>query len=121
MFSVSANNVITITRGDSASTAIYINRGTKLDPERYVLTENDAVYVGIMEFNQSFEDAIVKYKLTSENLNQDNDVTWTIKSTDTEYLEPGKYFYQIKLVRNDGTENQLVDTIVSKTELFIQD
>lgn len=118
MFSVAANNVITITRGDSASTVIYINSGNKLNPVRYTLTGTDAVYVGIMEFNQPFEEAIVKYKFTVDNLNQDGDVVWTIKPTDTEYLEPGKYFYQIKLNRNDG---EFVDTIVSKTEFFIQD
>lgn len=118
MFSVADNNIITITRGDTASTAIYINSGTNLDPEKYILTSDDVVYIGIMEFGQMFEDAIVKYRLTSENLNDDNNVVWEIKSTDTEYLEEGKYFYEIKLTRSNG---ELVDTIVSKTEFFIQD
>ena len=118
MFSVADNNVITITRGDTASTAIYINKGTNLDPEQYVLQAGDVVYIGIMEFGQSFEDAIVKYKLDGEDLNDAGNVVWNIKSTDTEFLEEGKYFYQIKLVRGSG---ELVDTIVSKTEFFIQD
>lgn len=118
MFSVASNNVITITRGDSASTPIFINCGDALDIEQYVLKETDAVYIGIMENGSKFEDAIIKYKLTSDDLNDDNNVVWSIKPTDTEYLEAGKYLYEIKLTRNDG---KFVDTIVSKTPFFIQD
>lgn len=118
MFSVADNNVVTITRGDTATTAIYINKGTNLDLEQYVLENDDVVYVGIMEFNQMFEDAIVKYKLTTSDVNTDGNVVLNIKSTDTEYLEPGKYFYEIKLARQNG---QLVDTIVPRTEFFIQE
>lgn len=118
MFSVDSHNVITITRGDSASTVIFVNQGTLIEQVRYELQPNDALYVGVMEPHQKFEDAIIKYKLTNEDLNRDGDVVWSFKPTDTEYLEPGKYFYQIKLVRNSG---QYVDTIVSKTPFYIQD
>lgn len=118
MFSVDSHNVITITRGDSASTVIFVNQGTLIEQVRYELQPNDALYVGVMEPHQKFEDAIIKYKLTDEDLNRDGDVVWSFKPTDTEYLEPGKYFYQIKLVRNNG---QYVDTIVSKTPFYIQD
>lgn len=118
MFSVASNNVITITRGDSASTSIFINCGDALDTEQYVLEDTDAVYVGVMENDSKFEDAIIKYKLTSDDLDENNNVVWSLKPTDTEYLEPGKYFYEVKLTRNDGG---LVDTVVSKTPFFIQD
>jgi len=118
MFSVDSHNVITITRGDSASTVIFVNQGTLIEQVRYELQPNDALYIGVMEPHQKFEDAIIKYKLTDEDLNRDGDVVWSFKPTDTEYLEPGKYFYQIKLVRSNG---QYVDTIVSKTPFYIQD
>ena len=121
MFSIAENNVISITRGDSASFSLYLNKGTNLEPSQYILTENDAVYVGIMEANQSFENAIIKYKLTYENLDEDNNVKIKIKSTDTEYLEPDKYFYQIKLVYVDEDGDKQVNTVVAKTPFFVNE
>lgn len=147
MFSVDSHNVITITRGDSAFTVIFINQGTLLEPERYELQGEDTLYIGVMEPGQRFEDAVIKYRLTTEDLNQDGDALWVFKPTDTEYLEPGKYFYEIKLVRGgeetatvepespsqppvmrgsiidyvEPTDPEFVDTVVSKTLFFIQD
>ena len=121
MFSVASNNVITITRGDSASFVLYLNKGTKLEPSRFVLGDNDAVYMGIMEANQRFEDAIVKFKFTKENLNQDGDIKIKLKATDTEYLEPDKYFYQIKLVYIDDDDDEQVNTVIDRTEFFVQE
>ena len=121
MFSISDNNVITITRGDSASFTLYLNKGTNLEPEKYILKAGDAVYMGIMEANQRFEDAIVKYKFTSEDLDVGNNVKIKIKATDTEYLEPDKYFYQVKLVYLDEDNDEQVSTVISKTPFFVQD
>ncbi len=120
MFSIADNNVITITRGDSASFSLFLNKGTKLEPEQYVLTDNDAVYMGIMEANQMFENAIVKYKFTVDDLDKNNDVKIKIKATDTEYLEEDKYFYQIKLVYTDEDGDEQVNTVISRTPFFIQ-
>lgn len=121
MFSISENNVITITRGDSASFSLYLNKGTNLDLSRYVLKGNDAVYMGIMEPNKRFEDAIIKYKFTTADLDHDNNVKIKIKATDTEYLEPDKYFYQIKLTYTDDDGDEQVSTVISRTEFFVQD
>ena len=117
MFSVSKNNVITITRGDFVTTTIYLNIGSLLDPDRYTLTDTDILYIGVMEYGQRFEDALIKYRLTSDNLNENGDVVWNIESLDTEYLEPGKYFYTIKLVQDGGRTS----TVVPNTEFYIQD
>ena len=121
MFSISDNNVIVITRGDSASFTLFLNKGTNLDPTRFVLGDNDAVYMGIMEMGQRFEDAIVKYKFTKDDLTSANDIKIKIKATDTEYLEPGKYFYQIKLVYIDDDGDEQVSTVISRTEFYIQE
>ena len=71
-----------------------------------------------MEAGQRFEDAIVKFKLTAEDLDQDGCPILHLDPTDTEYLEPGQYFYEVKLAREDGA---WVDTVVSKTPFYIQD
>lgn len=118
MFSIAKNNSITITRGDSASTSIFINRGDLLEVEQYQFQPEDVVYVGVMEYGQRFEDAIIKYKLTAEDLDADGCPILHFSSTDTEYLEPGTYFYEVKLSRDNGA---WVDTVVSKTPIYIQD
>lgn len=121
MFAISENNVIQITRGDSAFFTLFLNKGSNLEPSRYVMKENDAVYMGIMEVNQRFEDAIIKKKFTTADLDQDNNVKIKIKATDTEYLEPDKYLYQIKLVWYDDDNDEQVSTVIDKTEFFVKD
>lgn len=121
MFSIDSNNVIQITRGDSASFTLYLNKGTSLEPSRYVLKEGDAVYLGVMEQGQQFEDAIIKYKFTNANLSADGDVKVKIKSTDTEYLEPATYTYQVKLVYLDDDNDEQVNTVIDRTNFLIRD
>lgn len=118
MFDISRDNVISITRGDSAKFPLFINTGTELKPIRYVLEEGDEVYLAIMQPNQYFENAIVKKKYTDEDLNDHGDVLIKIRPEDTEQLIPGKYYYQIKskLRTADGYE---VHTVIKKTEFFI--
>lgn len=120
MFEIATNNVIKITRGDSAFFTLTLNCGTKLNPSQYILKGEDAVYMGIMEADKEWEDAIIKYKFTSENLDENNNVKIKIKSTDTEYLMPGKYFYQVKLVWFDDDNDEQVSTVIDRVEFFIQ-
>lgn len=109
-----SGNVV-LNRGDSLSMAIQLNIGTKLEPIIHKLTEHDAVYFGLMEPNQPFECALLKKKLTVENLDSRGNVQLNIRPRDTQCLLPGKYFYQIKLCIN----NEEVYTIVDKTQFFI--
>lgn len=122
MFDVSQNNKIYVTRGDTFSVPLFINRGTELKPLRYTLKENDELYLAIMEPNQPFECALIKKVYSYENLNKYGDVLIEIEHDDTRCLEPGKYYYQVKARLYDIEKDKFeVNTVVSKTEFWIED
>lgn len=120
MFEVDTNNIVAVTRGDTFKAPLFINKGTDLKPIRYVLNDKDELYLGVMQTNQYFEDAILKKKFTNKNLDENNDVLIKFTSDDTTCLLPGKYYYQIKAkLYNEKTQEYEVNTIVEKTEFFI--
>ena len=59
------NGIITLDRGDSFVMPILINEGTKLSPVYRPLRDTESLYLGLMEPNQAFEDAVLKKKFTS--------------------------------------------------------
>jgi hypothetical protein len=60
MFRVGSTKIIEIVRGDSFEYPLFINMGTEMYPERYLLKDEDIVYFAVMEPNQRFENAILK-------------------------------------------------------------
>lgn len=126
MFDISNNQIITITRGDTAYTTLYINLGTELSPLIYDLGSLDKVYFAIMEPNTSFEHALVRKVYTYQNYDYENHILKIeFNSEDTEYLIPGTYYYMVKLLRPANPLNiddkDKIDTIISKKKFIIID
>ena len=120
MISISNNRMIRLTRGDTLELPLFINRGTKFHPVRFYIQDNptSAVYLGVMNFAQPFEHAIIKKKYTAKsNVNEYGDLIVSITSDDTRCLYPGKYYYEIKVQLPDGS----IDTVVPATEFVIFD
>lgn len=118
MFSISNNGFISLTRGDSFTVPLFINRGTVFHPVRYYIADNPnaAVYLGVMEPNQPFERATIRKKYTSTSpVNENGDLIVEFTPNDTQYLFPGKYYYEVKVKLSDGN----IDTIIPETEFFI--
>lgn len=121
-FITSNGAIVTITRGDSFEATVFINQGTLLVPVRYELTGTDNLFLGIMEPNQLFENAIVRKVFTSESKKtEDGDVVISLEPYETEHLHPGTYYYSIKLQQFDDEDDskEYVTTIVPKTLLYI--
>lgn len=118
---MSSNKIITLMRGDSFSTPILVNIGTNMSPEYYSLTQNDTLYFGLMEPNQSFEDAVLKkkYDFTSPQ-DQNGNTLLILTPKDTEKLLVGKYYYMIKLRTIDAFDQEIVRTVVSPTLFWLQ-
>lgn len=117
MFTISLNGIIRVNRGDSFSFPVLVNIGNNLIKDVYMLNESDALYVGVMEANQPFECALIKKKYTKESQDENGNITVKFIADDTLHVLPGKYYYQIKLVRS-GLEKE-VSTIVDQTQFFI--
>lgn len=120
MVHISNNGFIRVERGDSFEVPLFINKGNKCRPIRYRITKhpNATVYLGVMEPNQQFENAIIRKKYNSNSkLNSNGDIIISFTPNDTINLFPGKYYYSIKIEHGNGS----VDTIVPKTEFFIME
>lgn len=125
MFDISNEGNITLNRGDSFQTPIFINKGTEINPNRYELTEYDTLYFAVMEPNQRFEDALIKkvYDKDSEK-SEKGDILIKFDPIDTEYVLPGEYRYTVKLRTVTPTEIPELDieevqTVVPEKIFFI--
>ena len=116
MTELSGNDIIRLSRGDTVSFKFVINIGSKseLKMYKYKLRPSDALYFGVMEPRTFFEDAIIRKRYTNDDLNPDGSVTITVDAVDTLRLEPGVYYYEIKLKTPAG-----VKTLVTKKKFVI--
>lgn len=119
MFVQIEDNYLKMNRGDTYTFPLIINEGTKLCFKQYQLRQFDKIYVGIMEPNQSFENAIIRKVITiTSPTNKYGHPLVKLTPQDTEYLLTGKYFIEIKLVQQEDNES-IVTTILPLKEFFI--
>ena len=63
------------------------------------------MYFGVREPNKYWEQSILKQIYTSESdKTEDGDIIIKINPNETEYLIPGMYYYEIKLVKYENDE-----------------
>ena len=119
MFIQIEDNYLKMNRGDSYSIPLTINEGTKLDFQQYQLRQFDKIYIGIMEPNQSFENAIIRKVITILSPTDEyGRPLFQLEQIDTEYLLTGKYFIEIKIVQKQNNKD-IVTTLLPLREFFI--
>lgn len=119
MIYISNNGFVHLTRGDSFSVPLFIDRGTLEEPVRYYIKDHPetSIYLGVMEPNQPFEQAIIRKKYNYKSLqNEYGDLVISFEPNDTLCLLPGKYFYSIKM-----SSPCRVDTLIPSTEFVIME
>ena len=116
------NGIITMNRGDTFYMPLRINIGTKIHPIYYEITNDDEIYFAVEEYNQPFEFALIRKKITKEDL-IDGEIIVQLSCDDTEFLLPGEYYYEVKLrhiTKKLGEEDEeFVDTIVPRRKFII--
>jgi len=117
MFDRSPLGIITMSRGDSFSFPLFINSGTDIAPERYILKDGEVLYLGVKEPNQLFEDSVIRKRYTVADLNEDGDVLIQFNPRDTVSVLPGKYYYEIKIVNNISITSS--ETTLSDIDVFV--
>lgn len=122
MFKISTNGIVSVNRGDSFELPIVLNIGSAMTGEVYKLSKTDAIYLGIMEPNQRFEDAIIRKKVTSADEDVFGNLYVRFWPEDTVNVLPGKYYYQVKLQTVDAATGRLdAETVIDKTLFFIEE
>lgn len=126
-----ATNILETNRGETFRFNFNIVNENS-DTGVYKLQGNDALYFGLMDPNQMFEDALVKKKYTAADIDPedpDGTILISLDPEDTIDLYPGKYYYMIKLkmdhdeTDDEGNNRHISDitTIINKTKFFIYD
>ena len=114
-----SDKIIVMNRGDTYYFTLTISDS---DGNTYLLHHEDAVYFGVMNPHQRFEDALIKKKLTADDMNEDGSITISLKPADTLDLYPGTYYYAVKLHRVAKADDiDDVITVINKTKLIIND
>lgn len=95
---ITRTGIITIHRGDTFSIEVSTNVGSTSNPSYPTFKLGDKIYLGVMESNQDFENAIIKKVLvfTTDFSADSKTVTFSFTPTDTEYLLAGNYYYEVK-------------------------
>lgn len=120
MFIQTCKNYYVMNRGDTFVLPLVINEGTKLNFVQYQLRQFDKIYIGIMEPNQSFENAIIRKVLTiTSPTDSKGHPLFSLTPEDTENLLTGKYFIEIKIVQKVN-EQDVVTTLMPLKEFFIE-
>lgn len=117
-------------RGDDVDFTFIINSGTPLLPVISILEDEEfpdgcgfdreALYFGVMEANQKWEDAIIRKKLTSDDEDEFGNIHLHLNSEDTENLAPGTYWYMVKVqIWDRELQKFVINTICNKTKFII--
>lgn len=121
------NNIIVIPRGESYSFNLSIEDSNAADGY-YRLKDDDAVYFGVMDPHQLFENALIRKKYVREDMDPAGNLNIKIKPEDTIDLFPGVYYYAVKLHKSSPENLELnepeiddVNTIINKTKFIITD
>ena len=123
MIEILKNGVVSLNRGDWFEFPLFMNQGNKLYPIRYSLLEDDtaSVYFSVMLPGQEFQNGLIRKVYTSVSPHTScGDIILNITSDETLSLQPGKYFFSVKLVYNKNNE-QKIATIVPRRVLVVND
>ena len=123
-----STNIIKLNRGDSFEFATRIT-DREDSSKNYILTEKDAVYFAIMYPHQPFEKScFVKGYTMEEQDSETGEITIKITPNDTRLLQPGVYYYTVKLQRggtldviDDFDEPDEVRTIIDRTKFIVNE
>ena len=126
MFNISNNRIVTMNKGDSIKVPLFINAGDETELIRYVLQEGDKLYFSVMEPNTPFECGVIRKILTKDNLNIYGDVVLELGLNDTQYLQPGIYYYEAKLIKQPDEEGIITTdveayTVIPRTKFIINE
>ena len=120
MFAIYDNNLVDMNRGDSRSFPIFLNKGTMLEPIRYVLQEEaDKLVFYLCKPQESFQEAVLTNEMTSLDLDENGDAIIKFTPEDTLNLEPGVYFLEVKLYHTNYDKTEDVQTVITKKRFTI--
>lgn len=115
MYTISRERIIELNRGDTFEMPLFINIGTKFHYIRYIVSDNDTVYLSICEPNDRFEKGVIRKMYSRDDVNENGDVVIKLTTEDTERIVPGCYYLEIKIKFANGD----ISTIVPRRKFYL--
>lgn len=117
---VKKNNMISMIRGDSFRHIFEFEIGKFPRKKKLSINEDDLIYFGVMYPNEHFEHCIIKKEFTKDDLTSEGDLIVTLNPEDTVWLNPGTYYYEIRML-HQSSEDVYLKTLIQKTKFTILD
>lgn len=121
MINIDRNGNISINRGDTFKVPLFIDCSKDIfNSIRFPLKERDEIYFYLVEPNTPSKFPLIKQIYKKEDINENGDIILKFIHDDTCWINPGTYYYEIKLRRKleEGFEDILV-TIVDRRKFVI--
>lgn len=123
MLVIDKNGNMKFNRGDTFEVPLFIDINTSIfKSTRLKLKVGDKIQFHVLENNKPFECPLFGKEFTYEDVNENNDIIVKFTNSDTNWLFPGTYYYEIKLVRPSEIEGEedAVITGVPRRKMIIQ-
>jgi len=121
MIKISENGIIVVAKGDTFSVPLFINQGTELNPVRYVIERDDLVTFKLSLLNGFSETLVIEKNYSTSDLNEKGDIVVSFEHEDTNKLDIGTYYYEVKayITIGESGEAQKTCTLIPKTKFII--
>ena len=110
------NNIITMTKGDSVSFTLPLLIEKEIDTESVDLSDIEKIEFNIIAPFQPSDFAYIKKEYTPNSVDEYGNLNVSLSPEDTEDLDTGKYYYEVKLVGNNE-----INTIIPRRLFYIID
>ena len=100
MLYIDDNGNIKVNRGDTFEVPLFVDVCSNiLYPVRFPWKRGDTISIHVMEPYKPFELYLLGKEFTCDDLNENEDIIVRFDHEDTNFLIPGTYYYEAKLIR----------------------
>lgn len=128
MLQISRNGNVRVSKGDTFDLPVEINiniNNTSDTP--LTINPTDIIYFRLFEANAPWDFPLVKKNFTGEDVDANNTLVVGFTRTDTVWLYPGTYYYEVKVCRPrevefiEGVEQQdTYITVIPRRKFILQ-
>lgn len=117
MFDIDMNGKITITKGDSGESELFLNCGTVENPVMYELLDTDEIhFYAYPKASNYLKDSFIHKVFKKADVTAEGLVAIKFHPGDTSIVKPGEYLYRVRLIKDINT----IDTIIDENTFVIR-
>lgn len=120
MLSIDGNGTIKVTKGDTFKVPLFIDVSNNIfSAIRLPIKSTDKIIFNILEANSCFCKPLIHKEFTLADTNENLDIIISFEKSDTDWIFPNIYYYQIKFIREVENEETKIITITPRRKFII--